>query len=207
MGLNNVCPLPAALTDISPVVCAQNLGQIQKIVLQRPQTTAPFPTQDAAIGGAAIIASWNVYKSSVDSTKVVTTPFFEAFTVPGSTAILEGGDDNTTLDGAAILVGASTPRGEGMFRGLPSEVLKELKANCEDNLTVFMINEFGQIIGTSFDGIVFSGIPITSLFIGDPAIEGKNTNDKTSFGFNVRYGWADNLAIVTPTDFDARTDL
>lgn len=207
MGLNQTCPLPDALTDITPITCAENLGQIQKIVLQRPQTTVPFPTQDATIGGAAVIASWDVYKAAVDSTKVVTTPFFEAYEVPGSEAILEGGDDNTTLDGAPILVGATTPRAEGMFRGLPAEVLKELKANCEANMTVYFINEFGKVIGTSIDGITFEGIPVTSLFIGDPAIAGKNTNDKTSFGHSLRYGWRDNLAIVTPTDFDARNDL
>ena len=208
MGFNCQCPLPAALGDISAFTCAENLGQIQKIVIQRRQAVAPFPTQDATVLGAAVLASWTTYKGAVDGTKVVTTPFFEGFVIPVSEAILEGGDDNTTVDGAPVVVGATTVRAEGMFRGLPAAILKELKALvCENDLTVYMINEDGKIIGTSASGTLFAGIPVTSFFIGDPGVEGLNTNDKASFGFSLRFGWRDNLALVVPTDFDARTEL
>jgi len=113
-------------------VCAENLGQIQKIVFQRRQATAPFPTQDNAAGGAAALASWTVYKGAVDDTKVVTTAFFESFVIPGSTEILEGGDDNTTLDGKPVVVGGTTSRATGMFRSMSSDVIQSLKAlQCE----------------------------------------------------------------------------
>lgn len=209
MGFGNCeCPLPSTIPDLVAPVCAENLGQIQKIVFQRRQATAPFPTQDSVILGAAVIASWTTFLSAVDDTKLVTTAFFESFVIPGSTEILEGGDDNTTLDGKPVIVGATTSRATGMFRSMSSDVIKALKAlQCELDLTVFMINEFGKIIGESPDGVVFQGIPISSLFVGDAGVEGKNTNDKANFGFSLAYGWRDDLVIVTPDDFNAKIDL
>lgn len=209
MGFGNCsCPLPAAIPAITAPDCAENLGQIQKIAFQRRQATAPFPTQDNALNGAAALASWTTLLAAVDDTKIVVTPFFENFVIPGSTEILEGGDDNTTLDGKPVVVGGTTSRATGMFRQMPADTIKSLKAlMCEIDLTFFMINEFGKIIGQTNDGTDFEGIPLSSLFIGDAGNEGKNTNDKANFGLSLAYGWRDDLAIVEPDDFDARLDL
>jgi hypothetical protein len=203
------CPLPAALSDITPVACGENIGQIVKIIFQRRQAAEPFPTfEGAVLLGADLKASWDVFTAAVDSTKAVVSPYLESVVLPASEAITEGGDDNTTLDGVAKVVGATSPEGTGMIRSLPAAQLKQLKTyNCEEDLTIYLINEFGKIIGTSSDGTQFGGIPINDFFIGDGGNEGKNTADKTPFRFGLVYGWRDNLAFCKPDDFSARNDL
>ena len=202
------CPPAVAITDIPVEDCGENLGQIQRIVFQRRQATGS-PTF-ATLVLPTLIANWDTLKTATDATKVQATPLFEGFTIPAVEAITEGGDDNTTLDGVPLVVGASTITVPGNFRSLPSSILKALKAyNCEKNLTVFLVNEFGKIIGqsTTDASTDFRGLEILEFFIGDGGNEGKNTQDKTMFRFNLRYGWRDKLKFVTPADFDARFDL
>ena len=137
-----VCPLPAEIGDIAAFTCGENLGQIQKIVFQRRQAVAPFPTQDNAIGGAAVLASWTPLLAAADATKVQVTPFFENLVIPAVEAITEGGDDNTTLDGTPVVVGATTIAVTGNFRSLPAAILAQLKVYaCEGDLSAYFINE------------------------------------------------------------------
>ncbi len=201
-----VCPLPAAITTIPAMTCEENIFQIQKYILARRQTAPAIPV----IADAAVLATWTALKAAVAGTKHQVTPFAESVVIPNGEPILEGGDDNTTRDGNPIVVGASQIRSTGMIRGLTAAVLKVLKTyNCEPNLMVYFINELGQIIGREDLTVAgsFTGIPISSFFIGDPGNEGKNTNDKAPIGFNLKYGWRDNLKFVTPTDFDALNGL
>lgn len=206
---NCTCPPATAITDIGDLTCGENMGQIQKIAFQRRQASAPFATfSGATVGGADLLASWTALIGATDATKIQVTPFFENFLIPGSEAITEGGDDNTTLDGVAIVTGATTPAATGTFRSLTGELLRALKDyNCELDMTVYLINEFSQIIGTSANGTTFAGIPIQSFFIGDGDNNGKNTQDKTNFTFSMRYGWRDRLAFCIPSDFDPRTGI
>lgn len=206
---NCSCPLAAEITGIGDLTCGENMAQIQKIIFQRRQASASFPTfTGATLNGADLLASWTTLLAATDATKVTVTPFFENFLIPGAEAITEGGNDNTTLDGIEIVVGAGTPTATGTFRSLPGEILRQLKDyNCETDMTVFFINEFGNIIGSSANGTTFQGIPIQTFFIGDGDNNGKNTQDKTNFRFAMRYGWRDRLAFCVPSDFDARTAL
>lgn len=204
------CPAPAALTTIPSQTCGENIGQIQKIMFQRRQPTAS-PTVPV-IADAGELATWTALKIAVGDTKVVVTPFAENVVIPPAAPITEGGDDNTTINGAQIVVGASAIPVTGVFRSLAKAVLKAIKTlNCEDvnALSVFLINNSGQIIGQSTTDVStdFRGIPITSFFIGDPGAEGLNTHDKAPFQWNFAYGWRDKLTFVTPTDFDALVDL
>jgi len=200
------CPLPTAIGSLTAVTCNENLAQIVKIIFQRKQATPSFPAQDGTVGGAGLLASWTPFFAAVDATKVQGTPEFSEFVIPQVEGITYGGDDNSTIDGRQLISGASTVRATGAFLGLPAANLKELKEfSCENALTVYMVNEFGKVIGSSPDGTKFEGIEITTFFIGDGGNEGKNTFDKTTFGFNFKYGWRDNLAIVTGTDFSGRS--
>lgn len=198
------CPAPVEIPDITPFTCGEDFGQIQKLVFQRRQATPTFATLIAP----QTLANWTTLKTASDATKVQTTPFFENFIVPPVEAITEGGDDNTTLDGVAIVVGEGTPIATGNFRSLPSATFEELqKFNCEATLTAFWINEYGKIIGYSGNGTTFEGIPMTEWYIGDKGINGKNTQDKNMFRFAMRAGWSKKLKQITPTDFNARFDL
>lgn len=201
------CPQPAAIGNIGAFTCGENLGQIQKLIFQRRQAADALPF---AVNPPAEYDSWEAFFTALGVTKMQITPNFEAFVIPAVEAITEGGDDNTTLDGNSVIVGASQVAVTGNFRMIPASILRALKAyNCEGDLTVYMVNEFSQIIGRSLtnDIVGFQGIPITEWFIGDGGNEGKNTHDKTMFRFNFRYGWRDYLYKVTPTDFDPRFEL
>jgi hypothetical protein len=198
------CPLPAAITDIPAFLCGEDFGQIQKIVFQRRQSVPTFAT----LAAAQLLAAWTPLLAAIDDTKAQTTPFFENFVIPGVTAITEGGDDNTTLDGVAVVTGRSTPLATGNFRSLPADIFTAIeKYNGEPNLTVFFINEYEKVIGHSENGTTFEGIPITEFFIGDKDASGKNTNSKNLFQFALRAGWTKKVKFMTPTDFNPRYDL
>lgn len=201
------CPEPAALRTINSFKCPQDLKQIQKFLVQRRQDSDSPPF--AALADAQTLDAWQDFLDAADETKIVITPFIEGFKIPPGEAILEGGDTNETIDGAPIAVGAKTPRTEGKMRSIPSNVLLDLKAlNCELDVVVFLINQDGKIIGQSdATGDGFEGIPVQSMFIGDPGNDGLNTSDKTPINFSLRAGWADKLKFVTPSDFNARFDL
>lgn len=206
MFIDCLCPQPTALTAIPALTCGENLGQIVKIAFQRKQASAPFPSKvGSGSGDAGLLASWTALKAASAGTKVTVTPFLENVIVPPIEAITEGGDDNTTLDGMPIVTGATIVQVTGNFRSITAAILTVLKKyNCEPDLTVYLINEFGYIIGWSVGGTTFQGIDINNWFIADGGSEGKNTHDKTMFRWNLRYGWRDNLVIVKPADFNGR---
>lgn len=206
MFIDCLCPQATAITTIPAMTCGENLGQIYKLAFQRRQTSAPFPTKvGSGAGDAGLLASWTALKSASDSTKIQCTPKAENIIIPPAEKITEGGNDNTTTDGIPDVVGVSVIEATGQFRSLTGTLLTALKAyNCEESLSVYLINEFGYIIGYSANGTTFAGIPIYNWFIGDGGSEGKNTKDKTLFSFNLLYGWRNKLAIVSPADFNGR---
>ncbi len=202
--INCECPLPTEIGDIAAVTCGENIGQIVKIAFQRVGTQFPTFTGATALG-ADVLASWTTVLAASDATKVQISPFTEAVEIPNIEAVTEGGDDNSTLDGNIINVGASTVRATGTIRSLPAATLVELKAYaCEGALSAYFINEFGFIVGKNAGGTTFEGIPISEWFIGDPGNLGKNTADKANFVFNLVYGWRDTMAICFPDDFNGR---
>lgn len=197
------CPPPAAIADIPVNDCGLSLKQIQKFILARRSASA-----FATLILPTVLANWTTKLTAVDSTKHQVSPFVESVVIPAATPILEGGDDNTTIDGNPIVVGTGQIRVEGMFAELSSAVLVALKTlNCENDLMIYFINQDGKIWGKNPSGTIFTGIPITSFFVGDGGNEGLNTRDKSPVSFNLRYGWRDNLVSVIPSDFDARLGL
>jgi hypothetical protein len=200
---NCVCPLPAEIVDIPSTPCGESIGQIQKFILARRSGNA-----FATLLLPAVLANWTTLLTANDATKHQVTPFVENVVIPASEPILEGGDDNTTVDGNPIVVGAGQIRATGMFAELTPAILVALKAfNCEKDLMIYFINNAGKIWGQNPSGTIFTGIPITSFFVSDAGNEGLNTRDKAPVGFNLRYGWRDKLQAIVPTDFDARLDL
>lgn len=204
------CPAPASLLSVPIFDCKENLGQIQKLVFQRRQAGKVFTESGTTPNSIKNLASWDVFKAATDSKKVVATPFVEGFSIPSGEPITEGGGDNSTLDGAEIVLGAGSITSEGFFRSIPSKVAKALQAlNCEGDLTVYMVNEYGQIIAEEVGGVAgdYRGFPVNFVWVGDTSNEGKNTHDKTPVRMNFMAGWRSNLKLVTPADFDAKYDL
>jgi hypothetical protein len=206
-----VCPKPSSLTDVLRATCKENLGQIQRFIFQREDAVDNvFAT--GKLGLITALASWTPLWIADDDTKVVSSPYVENFVIPKTEAATEGGGDNSTLDGVEMVIGANAATAIGQIAETPSSILASLRTlMCEPNLTVYMINQFGQIIGRdtlpNTPGTSVVGIPIQAFFVSDAGNDGLNTRDKADIRFGLPYGWRDNLAIVKPTAFNAKTQL
>jgi len=205
-----VCPKPESLTDVLRATCKENLGQIQRFIFQREGLDNRFAVGE--LGLITALASWTPLWIAEDDTKIVSSPYVENFVIPRTEAATEGGGDNSTIDGIEIVIGANAATAIGQIAETPSSILAALrKLMCEPFLTVYMVNQYGQVIGRDLvpasPGTDVTGIPIQSFFVSDADNNGLNTRDKADFRFGLPFGWRDNLAITKPVGFNAKTQL
>ncbi len=206
-----ICPKPAAIPTVNKVTCPINIGQIQRFIFQRQGWV--FDSGDDT--DILLLASWTPLIVATGDTKIISTPRLAGAVIPRGEAKTEGGGDNSTIDGVEIVVGVGPITLTADLISVPAKIRKQLKISLgpEEDLVVYMINQFGQIVCknsdpantavTQFEGLQISG----RVFISDPANEGLNTLDKSTLRFSFAEGWADQLALVKPTDFNARTAL
>ncbi len=206
-----VCPKPAAMPSVAKQGCPINLGQIQRFYFQR----AGFMFDSGDDLDILLLASWTPLVTAVGDTKIITTPRMANVVIPRGEAKIEGGGDNTTIDGVEIVVGSNPITLTGDLISLSAKTRKQLKTALgpEEDLVVYMINQYGQIICKNVDPAntavtQFTGLQISGrVFVSDPGNDGLNTIDKSSLRFSFAEGWADQLAIVKPTDFNPITAL
>lgn len=202
-----LCPAPTALTTVPNQDCPQNIGQIQKVIFQRPGFV--FNTTGGSPKPIDTLSSWTPLFTAADGTKVVVTPFLDGGAeITAAEAITEGGGDNTTLDGLEFVIGENNPVFTGTFRNLKAAIIAAIrKLRCE-KLVAFFINEFDQIICKTTDANVTNiGIPIFALYMGTPANAGKNQDEKTMLRFGLLAEWRSTMSIITPTTFSPKNDL
>lgn len=206
------CPKPAALPTVGLVSCPENLGQIQRFIFQRQgfvfdsTATIPLPITE--------LASWTPLITAIDNTKIISTPKMANVIIPRSEAITEGGGDNTTIDGVELVLGVGPITLTGDLLSVPGKIIGQLKKalNPEEDLVVYMINQYGQICCYDIDPLL-SGTKVTGLqisgrvFVSDSGNEGLNTLDKATLRFSFAEGWRDQLVLIKPTDFNAKTSL
>jgi len=207
-----VCPKPASLTDVLRATCKENLGQIQRFIFQRVGEDNHFAVAPGGLGLITALASWTPLWIATDDSKVVSSPYVENFVIPRTEAVTEGGGDNSTLDGIEMVIGANAATAIGQIAETPSSILAALRTlMCEPELQVYMINQWGQVIGRDnlpeAPGTDVVGIPIRAFFVSDADNNGLNTRDKADIRFGLEYGWRDNLAIIKPTTYNAKTQL
>lgn len=206
-----LCPRPAALKTVERVTCKENIGQVVRFEFQR--AGHKFDANAGTPNPIGLLASWTPLFVAVGNTKVVASPLVENVVIPQPEAITEGGGDNSTIDGVEIVNGAGAITVTATLAEVPGRILAQLKdLQCEPDLVVYMVNGAGNIIANELDfaanpGDVYGGFPIQSLFVSDAGNEGLNTRDKATLRFALAYGWRDNIAIIKPTDFNARTQL
>lgn len=205
------CPANAALSTIPAQGCAESFGQIQKVAFQRLQSSGVKNsfTSSAAIG---LLASWTAKMSAADSTKIVISPYIQAPTVePGAARTFGGG--NETLGGVETVIGREPTPFTGVIRAVSQSVIKVMKElQCEasaDNLGVYLFDENGNIccLQDQTTQTTFYPIPIRSLFVGDKSFGGLEAPDSNAIQWSFLPNYSDDLAIVTPTDFNPLTDL
>ena len=109
-----------------------------------------------------------------------------------------------------IIIGREPSAFSAVLRGIPQSVIKVMKElECEaaaGNLGVYLFDENGNIEAL-YDGTNYMPIPIRSLFISDKSHGGLEAPDSNNIQWTFLPNYSDDLAIVTPTDFNPLTDL
>lgn len=212
MSLTCQCPAAPAITTIPAVTCGENFGQIQKVAFQRLQKADGTKNSFTSTASILLKASWTALLAAADGSKVVVSPYIEAPTSePGAARTFGGG--NETLGGVEEVLGAEPTAFSAVLRRMPQNVIKIMKElMCEanaGNLGVFLFNENGQIeaIQDPTTPTTYYPIPIRSLFISDKGHGGLENPDSNNISWQFAPNYSDNLAIVTPTDFNPLTDL
>lgn len=212
MSLICQCPAAAAIATIPNVTCPENFGQIQKVAFQRLRKADG--TRNSFITTAAITlkASWTALLAAADGSKVVVSPYINAPADSGGDArMTSGGNDD--LGGVAEVLGGNPVQFDGSLRSIPQSVIKTMKAlQCEanaGNLGVFLFDENGKIeaIQDETTPTTYYPIPIRALFIGSKIHGNFNAKDSNAISWQYPDNYSDDLAIVTPSDFNPLTDL
>lgn len=206
------CPAAAALPNIPNFTCAESFGQIQKVAFQRLYKSAGGKnsfTKDAGIGK---LASWSPFLAAEDDTKIVISPYIQAPTAEAGAPRTFGGG-NETLGGIEEIIGREPTPFTGVIRKMPQSLIKALKElQCESdsqNLGVYLFDENGSIgaLQDPTTATTYYPIPIRSLFIGDKTLGGLEAPDSNAVQWTFLPNWSDDLAILTPEDFNPLTDL
>ena len=213
MSLICQCPAAAAIATIPNVVCPENFGQIQKVAFQRlvkaDGTKNYFTT---AANNIALKSSWTAFLAANDGSKIVVSPYINAPADSGGDArMTSGGNDD--LGGIPTVLGGNPVQFDGSLRSVPQSVIKTMKElQCEaaaGNLGVFLFDENGKIeaIQDPATPTTYYPIPIRALFIGSKIHGNFDAKDSNAISWQYPDNYSDNLAIVTPTDFNPLTDL
>lgn len=208
--LSNCCPAATAIPTIPAESCAQNFGQIQKIIFQRlyngssRNSITGITTGTATAGDATLLASWTALKAKTDGEKIAVTPFIESPTDDGGDARTYGGG-NETLNGIEMIIGSNPVNFSCRLNGKEQSIIAELKKlQCEalaNNLGVYLVNENGQIegqvIATGSTTKTWAPIPIQKLFVGDKHHGNFDGPDYNDLQFAFAPGYSDKLDILT----------
>lgn len=210
MGLNCGCPAAAALPSIVIPECAENMGQIQKVIFQRIFATAGVKNSMLVASASPLLkASWTALLSAVAGTKVVVSPYIMGPTnEPGAARTFGGG--NATLGGVELIIGREPSSFTSMMYSFDQATIAKLKALMCENLGVYLVDENGRIGALADDMTTptkYFPIPIAKLFIGDKKLGGIEEPDSNVLEFSFFPNWSDTLKVLTPTDFNPLTDL
>lgn len=212
MSLICQCPAAAAIATIPNVTCPENFGQIQKVAFQRLRKADGKRNSFTTEAAITLKASWTALLSAEDGSKVVVSPYINAPADSGGDArMTSGGNDD--LGGIAEVLGGNPVQFDGSLRSVPQSVIKTMKAlQCEanaGNLGVFLFDENGKIeaIQDETTPTTYYPIPIRALFIGSKIHGNFDAKDSNAISWQYPDNYSDDLAIVTPSDFNPLTDL
>lgn len=210
MSLLCACPESAAPASIDNVSCVESIGQIQKVLFQRLYS-APGTKNEITIGTSNpnVLATWTPLLAAADGTKVVPTPYLSAPNVePG--AAREFGGGNETRGGIPLIIGREPTSVTTQMYRVPQSVIEQIKTYQCESVGVFLIDEYGRLIGLTDDHAAptkFAPIPLAGLFVGDKMLGGLESVDMNALNWRFFPNWSDKLHVVAPTDFNGLSDL
>ena len=214
MSLICQCPAAIALTTIPAITCPENFGQIQKVAFQRLRKDDGTPNVFGLTNPIVQKASWTAAMAANTSSKIVVSPYINAPADSGGDArMTSGGNDD--LGGIPTVLGGNPVQFDGVLRAVPQSVIKAMKElQCEaaaGNLGVFLFDENGNVeavaVDLGDDGTGHAPIPIRALFIGSKIHGNFDAKDSNAISWQYPDNYSDDLAIVTPDDFNPLTDL
>lgn len=188
----------------------ERFGQIQKVIFQRRfEEGTDENVMDASLENPESKASWDTLLAAEDGTKVTVSPFIsEPESEAGEPRTYGGG--NATLNGIEIVLGVEPSPFVGKVLEAKQPVIREMKKLQAETLSVFLVNEHGQI-GCLSDGKdpveEYKGIPIHSLFVGDKRFGNFEEPDSNDVQFVFAPNFSGNFVVITPDDFNPLHDL
>lgn len=202
------CPVGTALPAVPNSSCPQDFGQIQKIAFQRVFTSGTTKNSFTTAAAIELLASWTAKLTANNGTKIVLSPYVEAPASDGGDAITFGGG-NDTPGGIVKTIGRNPVTMTFELRQMIQNIISALKSLSCENVGVFFFNGDGQIMALKDESVAttFYPIPIKNLFVSDLKLNGLDTPDSNTLSFSFEPNWSDNVAIVTPTDFNPLTDI
>ena len=210
MSLICQCPAAAAITTIPNVTCPENFGQIQKVAFQRLVKADGTKNSFTSTASILLKASWTALLSAADGSKVVVSPYINAPADSGGDArMTSGGNDD--LGGIPEVLGGEPVQFTGSLRSIPQAVIKAMKPlMCEanaGNLGVYLFDGKIEALQDASIATTYYPIPIRALFIGSKIHGNFDAKDSNVISWYYVDNYSDQLAIVTPTDFNPLTDL
>jgi len=157
-------------------------------------------------------ATWTALLSAANGTKIVVSPYINAPADSGGDARRSSGG-NDDLGGISEVLGGNPVQFDGQLRSVPQSVIKAMKdLMCEanaGNLGVFLFDENGKIqaLQDKTTPTTYYPIPIRSLFIGSLIHGNFDAKDSNAISWQYPDNYSDDIAIVTPSDFNPLTDL
>lgn len=210
MSLLCNCPQDAAIADIPISECPESIGQVQKVIFQRIFSTGSTKNKFViASANPNVLASWTPLLAAADGTKVVQSPYLQAPTTePGAARTYGGG--NETLGGVELIIGREPTSFTGNILRASQDTIAALKQYQCENVGVFLVDEHGRIamlVDDRTTPTAYFPIPISALFVGDKSLGGLEAPDMNVISWKFFPNWSDNLVLISPTDFNALSDL
>lgn len=192
MGLNCGC-VSQELTSLSEVACKSGFGQIQRIIFQKRYLDGGSLNKisDEEMQYAA---TWINLSLAGDGSKVVLSPFIGNPEL-GSGAKRAFGGDNSTANGVELNVGREAAQFSAALYEESQEAIKILKTFQCETLSVYLVDEFGNIGAIRIDG-GYTGIPIVNFFVGDKDFGGFTELDSNTINFRLLPNWSDDLVLL-----------
>jgi hypothetical protein len=187
------CPVGTVIPTITPSSCPYDIGQIQKVIFQRQGQTA-----GVGVTTGATESVWVALKAASDATKVQVSPYIYDAQIAEGDAIVEGGGDNSTLNGIGLITDANPSTFTGNLRAQQQSVVAAIRSYMCESVQVYLVNGDGQIIHDLDGSDKMKGFPIDALFVADPSLLGFGTTDHNKISFQLRKEWADGLTITDP---------
>lgn len=195
-SLSICCPIPTVIASAVTVlnVCAEDVGQIQKLVFWRRGNSM-------AVASALTLTAWTTLLSATGDTKAIVTPFMANVELPPNEAREFGGGNETRWGAPHRKGGTSSPFSSSIYKYDQDTITALKKLRCEA-LDVIYINEANQFVYSDADG-AFSGFPVidNTLFVSDKGFGGLDDSDQNTMMFNLKPNWSDPLELTTETTF------